>query len=375
MQLTGYVRPDGRVGFRNHLIVLPLVGCVSDIARRIADSVGGAMSIVHPHGCEFDDFDSEWLGLQMTRLATHPNVGGVVFLTLGCGATNEYGIAQKAAEAGKLVGTVNFHQMGGTNKSVQAGSDLAGKMMPKLQARKREPVDTSAVIMGTKCGSSDKTSVDVLHHVTAIACDRLVDEGGTVVLAENCELWQDIETLAERAANEQVKSDILKIRDDLQALHKERFGKEWEWSEKGKVTSLKRAAKAGTRAIQRVIPLEGTIEGPGLVIHDGPNTDLVSVTSMAVAGCNLQLFTTGMGTAIGGPCVPTIKVTANRRTQELMSENIDVGVGEVTEGEMTREEGADKIYDAILRTANGEQTKSEKLGHFEMQFHIKGVTW
>ena len=375
MHLTGYVRPDGRVGFRNHLIVMPLVGCVSDIARRIADAVEGAMPIVHPHGCELGGADGDWLGLQMEGLAAHPNVGGVIFVTLACGKTNQYGIPQKAAEAGKLVETVNFHKVGGTTKSVQAGVEFARKMMPELKRQKRQPVGISAVVLGTKCGSSDNTSLDVLHFVTGLACDMIVDGGGTVVLAENCELVADIETLAARAVNDKVKRDVLQIRTGLDRLLSARLGQGLAGDESQRRASFKHAAKAGNRPIQKVVPLEGRIEGPGLIIHDGPNNDLVSVTTMAVAGCNLQLFTTGRGTPVGGPCAPTIKVTANPRTQELMEENLDVGVAEVTEGKITREEGARRIHDCIIATAIGELTKSERLGHFEMQFHIKGVTF
>ena len=375
MSLTGYVRPDGRVGFRNYLVVLPLVGCVGDIARRIADRADGAVPIVHPHGCELQATDSVWLALQMEGLALHPNVGGVLLVTMSCGATNQYRLADKAAEAGKLVETVNFHRAGGTHKSVQLGGDLAEKMLERLGKTEREPVDISALVLGTKCGSSDRTSFDVLHDVTGVACDRIVDAGGTVVLAENFELVADIETLAERGVDERVKADILGIKDPLLRSYEARVGTGLELGEEAKAASFKHAAKAGTRPIQRVIPLAGRIEGPGLVVHDAPNSDLVSVTTLAVAGCNMVLFTTGRGTPVGGPCVPTVKVTANPRTQEHMAENIDVGVGEVTEGKMSAEQGAERIYDATLRIANGELSKSERLKHFEMQFCIQGVTF
>jgi len=311
----------------------------------------------------------------MQGLVTHPNVGGSIFVTLGCASTNSFRLPKKASEAGKLVEIVNFHKVGGTSQSVQVGVEMANKMAEKLRRHKREPVDMSAVVLGTKCGSSDNVSGDVLHPVTGITCDRIVDEGGTVVLAENYELLADIEALAARAVNGQVKADVLKIRTDLVELLKARHGQAPEPTEQGKISSFKHASKAGTRPIQRVIPLQGQIKGPGLVIHDGPNSDLVSVTTMAVAGCNLQLFTTGRGTPVGGPCAPTIKVTATPRTQNLMAENIDVGVAEVTEGKISHEEGAERIYQAILRVARGELTKSERLGHFEMQFHIKGVTF
>jgi altronate dehydratase large subunit len=373
MDLTGYVRPDGRVGFRNYLLVLPLVGCVVEIARRIAENIEGAVPAVHPHGCELIDSDSEWFGLQMERLATHPNVGGVIFITLSCGETNRFKIPQKTAEAGKLIKVINYHHTGGTHKSIEAGIQAGKKMMKKLAGQERESVGMEAIILGTKCGSSDKTSLEVLHPITGIVCDRIVDEGGTVVLAENYELWADIETLASRAMDKQVNRDTLKIKNDLNALLKLRYGRSLKEEKRDQKGSFQHASKAGTKSIQNVIPLEGRIEGPGLIIHDGPNNDLISVTTQAVAGCNLLMFTTGRGTPLGGVCIPVVKVTANSRTQELMSENIDVGVSEITEKNISPEAGAEKIYQTLLAVANGKLTKAETLGHFELQFHIKGV--
>ena len=382
MELYGYLRPNGRIGFRNNVIIIPLVGCVGDVGRRMAAQVAplsttsapNAVAIVHPHGCELDGFDSDYLALQMERLVTHANVGGVVFVTMGCGATNRFKLAEKASDAGKLVETINFHVTGGTNRTVSAGAEAVRQLVRRLSTEERQPVEPSALVLGTKCGSSDRTSFDVLHGVTGIVCDRIVDEGGTVVLAEDYELAPDIERLSQRAVDENVKREVLGIREDLIGRYRQRFGRDLEWGEDAREASFKHAAKAGSRPIQRVIPLEGMVEGPGLVLHNGPNSDLVSVTSLAVAGCNMLLFTTGRGTPVGGP-LPTVKVTANRRTEEHMEENIDVGVADVTEERIDAEEGAERIYDAIVQCANGKPSKAELLGHVEMQFHIKGVLY
>ena len=374
MSLNGYVRPDGRVGFRNNVVILPLVGCVGDIARRIADRLDGAVALVHPHGCELDGPDADYLSLQMERLLVHPNVGGVILVTMACGATNRFGLAQKAGQAGKLVETVNFHRTGGTIKCVEAGAEIGAKMLAKLGEQPRQALDMSALILGTKCGSSDATSFDVLHKVTGSVCDRLVDEQATVVLGEDYELVPDIENLAKRGVNPRVRSDILRIGSDLEASLRKRHNTEPSWTEEVRAGSAKHAAKAGTKPIQEVIPLEGMIEGPGLVVHNGPNSDLISVTTLAAAGCNMLLFTTGRGTPVGGP-LPTVKVTANRKTEQWMTENIDVGVADVTEGKISAQEGAQRIYDALVRHANGEPTKAERLRHTEIQFHIKGVTF
>ena len=138
MKLTGYIRPDGRVGFRNYTVILPLVGCLSDIARRISSSDSNSVPLIHPNGCELVDFDADWMALQMERLVTHPNVRSVLFLTMGCASTNTYRLSQKAASKGKLVESINFHATGGTHKTVEKGVQLIQKMTKKSEKEKKE---------------------------------------------------------------------------------------------------------------------------------------------------------------------------------------------------------------------------------------------
>lgn len=373
MTLTGYIRSDGRVGFRNYLVVMPLVGCMSGIAQHIAAELPGAVPLIHSNGCELCSRDSEWVAVQMERLASHPNVGSALFITMACGSMNRFGVPKRTEKNGRIIEVLNFHSTGGTAQVVKRGVELGKKLLEKLNTVPREPVPMSGMVLGTKCGSSDPTSAEVLHPVTGAVCDRIVDEGGTVVLGENFELIFDIEGLAARAVNPRVGAEIMAIREHVVREYSQRSGQTPKFDDDARVMSASRAAKAGTRPIQEVVPLDGTISGPGLVVYDGPNSDLVSVTTMSGAGCNLLLFTTGRGTPVGGVCSPAIKVTANSKTGESMAGNIDAAIGDVTEGKASAAEGAERIYKTVMKIANGRLSKSEDLGHFEMQFHIRGI--
>jgi altronate dehydratase large subunit len=145
--------------------------------------------------------------------------------------------------------------------------------------------------------------------------------------------------------------------------------------ERVRLRSLEHAAKAGSRPIQRVVDMHDRIQGPGLVILNGPNTDLESMTGLAAAGCQLVVFTTGAGTVVGSPVAVTVKMTATRATWERMRENIDLDVSAYKEGAQTLDCAAARTFDHVLAAANGELQAAERLGHWEAAFPIRGVTF
>jgi len=154
MELFGYRRSDGRVGFRNHVIVIPLTGCQGEIARRIAASVDGATCLGHVNGCDLAGADFDLLGIMLERFATHPNVGGVLFLTMGCAATAVLQLPREARRSDRLVESLNT-QAAGTTATVDAGIRVVRQMVERLMASPREPVSFSGLTIGTKCGASN----------------------------------------------------------------------------------------------------------------------------------------------------------------------------------------------------------------------------
>jgi altronate dehydratase large subunit len=370
MELTGYIRSDGSVGFRNLVAVVPLTGCAQRIVTRIADQVDGATAFFQPLGCDLVGPDQDRLGLMLYRLATNPNVGAALFVTLGCAYANEHELDKRVAETRRPTKLLNIQKTGGTTATVQAGVAAAQGLADQLKKQQRQPVPVSSIILGTKCGASDKTSYEVCNPAVGVVTDRLVELGASVVLSEDCELYMGTEDLAARAVDDQT---IRRIREMAQNLKKRATARGYDIEanyadpEAGRKMSLDRIAKAGTKPIQKVVRLGELVDTPGLVVLDGPNSDLACITSLAAAGCNLLIFTTGIGTLIASPVAPTIKVCANQKTYERMCENIDVLV--------TRDDlgSADRILGRILAYANGEPTKGETADQGEMFIPLEGI--
>jgi len=381
MQLFGYRRDDGRVGFRNHVMVIPLTGCQVEIARRIACGVPGATCLGQVNGCDLQGQDFALLGVILEHFATHPNVGGVLFLGMGCAATLPLHLPQKAKESGRLAELLNT-QNAGTTATVAAGVGIVQDMARQLAQVERTPVSPAALTVGTKCGASDARSFAHCHPVVGRACDLMVQQGATVVLSEDCELVAAADILAQRAVTAQVGGRIRAMAHQVNAGWKARFGCTLEelslkgqsrdkWSER----SLAHAAKAGTGPIRAFYEMEDVVRGPGLVILNAPNTDLESVTALAAAGCQVTLFTTGRGTPVGSPASITVKITATQRTFDRMGENIDLCVAGVADGSETIDDAARRVVQAVQHAANGGQTKAEMLGHWEVAMPIRGVIY
>jgi len=381
-ELRGYVRDDGRVGFRNTVLIMPLTGCLGEIARRIADRVPGCTCFAHVNGCDLEGSDFELFGVILEHFVTHPNVGGVLVLSMGCASALSLRLPEKAKQAGRLTRTINMQLCGGTNKTIEAGVAAAGEMAGELTAMPRRSVPFSALTIGTKCGASDKNSFQYCHPVVGRACDMLIDKGATVVLSEDHELLGGTEVLAERATNEKISDQIREMARQLKKSYLDRFGFDPEaralqtqTREEWINASLDHAAKAGSKPISGFFDVQEQVTGPGLVILNAPNTDLESVTSLAASGCNLTLFTTGRGTPVGSPAAITVKITATAKTFQRMEENIDLCVAGVTEGTETIDQAAERVVQKVIEAANGEQTKAEILKHCEVAIPIRGVTF
>lgn len=383
MRLYGYVRADGTVGFRNTILVVPLTGCLASLAWRIADEVPGAMPLVHGNGCDFQGSDGELMATLLEHMVTHPNVGGVLFLTMGCAAMLQYRLPKIAREQGRLVAEVNMHTVGGTTATIRKGIELAMPMAKALAEKPREEVPLSSLIIGTKCGASNADSFSHCHPVLGAALDRLLDLGATSVLSEDCELYFGAPLLAQRASTHEVGASILAMAAEIKRAWKSRFSLNFD--DFGKADdgtydaairrSLEHAAKAGSRPFQAFFDMQERVQGPGLVILNAPNTDLENMTCLAAAGCNLIVFTTGRGSVVGSPMAVTVKMTATAATAQRMQENIDLDVSGYTENRMSLDEAADLTVAHLIAAANGEQQKAEILRHGEIAFPLRGVTF
>ena len=372
MKLTGYLRADKRVGFRNHIAIVPLSGCAQGIAVKIAEKAPGAVAFSQPLGCDLCGPDQDRLSDMLYQLSTGPNVGGAVFLTLSCAATNIHRLPGRTAETDRPVKIINLQQTGGTSDCIAAGLKAVEEISAVLESQKRCEVPASSIVLGTKCGASDESTFELCHPAMGDCCDMLVDMGAAVVLSEDYELYPAMDSLADRSVNKAVADELKAINQRLSSSLKNRSGmtveQYWGDPEKAYKRSLGHIAKAGTSSVRKVIG-RGKLIGneKGLVVLDAPNSDLIAMTSLAAAGCNLIAFTTGRGTLIAFPTVPTIKVTANEKTFSRMNENMDFLV--------KTKSSAKELLELVMAVANGKPTKGELTGHGEMFIPIEGVTF
>ena len=214
-EVRGYVRNDGRVGFRNMIAVVPLSGCGQLIAQRIAAEVKDAVALWQPLGCDLLGPDQDRLAKCLFRLATHVNVGGAIFVTMGCAATNIHQLPERTRRSGRPTHLLNIQRIGGTTACVRAGVAAATNIAEVLAGQRRQAVPVSSITLGTKCGASDETSYQTSNPALGAACDRLVDLGATVVLTEDAELYPITEDLAGRAADARAAQGIREMADKL----------------------------------------------------------------------------------------------------------------------------------------------------------------
>jgi altronate hydrolase len=377
----GYLRPDGQVGIRNRLLVLFTVVCAEEVSRRVAMQLEDAV-VAGWRDCMVNPMAQT----KMLRLAANPNVGAVLVMSLGCECSDAPAIAQAIAETGKPVSLVSIQAEGGTKAAIQAGVERGGALMAEPFERKE--IGLQDLIVGVECGGSDTTSGIAANPALGLASDRIVASGGTVIFEETNELLGCEESLTRQAATPAVAEEILAairtarewgVRTGQRAISAGNI-------EGGLTTieekSLGAVCKAGST------PVRGVLRGgrwdrpsePGLHLlapfyveeggwtGGGTISDPNGVTELAACGVHLVVFTTGRGTVTGSGIVPVIKVCGNPETYARMRDNMDVNAGAIVTGERTLAEVGDEIFEAIVRTAGGELTRAEDLGHFE--FHI-----
>ncbi len=370
MSFWGYPRPDGLVGTRNHVAIVPTVVCATATARQVSDNVRGSVPFLHQQGCALTPSDLEMANRTLTNLALNPNIASVVLISLGCDPIDIDGIAEKIAASGKPVEKFVIQEVGGTIATTEKATRVARQMVSDASRINREQFDDSKLMFGAECGGSDTTSGLGANPAIGAAFDILVKQGGRAVFSETTEFIGAEHLLARRAVTPEVGQQII----DFVRRYEERFlekGVDMRGTNptKGNIQgglttieekSLGAISKGGTEPIQEIYEYGERPTRAGLSIADGPGFDAPSLTAMAAAGATVMFFSTGRGTPLGTPFVPVIKVTANGPSYEKMKDNIDFYV-DLTRKEHIAEIGAE-LYAEALQVASGRQTKSEILG-------------
>ncbi|MBZ4664784.1 UxaA family hydrolase [Mahella sp.] len=376
MMFMGYKRSDGRVGVRNHVLILPTVSCSSETARMISYQVKGTTTFTNVRGCGQIGNDAEQTIKTLVGLGINPNVYGVVLIGLGCETAQPHILAQEIEDRGhKPVKTVIIQREGGTVKAIAKGVEYAYQMVEQASLEQRTQCDSSQLILGPKCGGSDPTSGIAANPALGYASDMIVKDGGTSILSETTEFIGAEHLLAKRAINEEVAAKILKIVSNVEQEVKRlgvdlRGGNPSPGNMEGGLTTIEEKSlgcihKGGLSPIVDVIGYADTPSVKGLNIMDTPGYDVEAVTGMVAGGCQIIAFTTGLGTPLGNPIAPVIKITGNPDTYSKMLDNIDINAGTILTGQDTIESMGLKIYDEILKVVGGKLTKAEMLGFCE----------
>ena len=368
----GYVRPDGKVGARNYVGVIPSVTCANDVAQAICRQVMGTVSFLHHQGCCQMPPDLERVTDTLISLGKSPNLASVLVVSLGCEGTDHERMVKEIAATGKHVEIIHIQELGGVSKAIQAGTDIARRLVIEASGLQRQPVDVSNIVMAIKCGASDTTSGMASNCVIGYVADKLVDLGATVIFGETTEFIGGEHLLARRAVSKEVGDKIFKIVNDMENRAKAigcdmRKGQPTPGNIAGGLSSIEEKTlgaivKSGTRPIQGVLDYpEFVTDQKGLWIKDTPGREPEILTGMAATGAQFMMFSTGRGAPQGFPCMPVVKICGNPITYPRMEQDMDLNAGLIITGDKTIEQVGEEAFAKALRTLSGEMTKNEAI--------------
>ena len=377
MTFLGYRRPDGRVGVRNKIFVLPASVCASDTTRIIASQIEGAVTFNNQNGCSQVAGDQQLTMDVMAGMAANPNVYGIIVVSLGCENCQMDLVVDAIRErTNKPMETFIIQENGGTISTIEKAVRAGRKMAQEASKLQREEFPMSELIIGTECGGSDPTSGLASNVLIGELSDRMVELGGTSILSETTEFIGAEHILAKRGKTPEISERIYEIvhryEKALQLVGEEvRDGNPSPGNIKGGLTTLEEKSlgcihKGGHTEVTAVYDYGKQVSEKGLVIMDTPGNDPSSVAGMVAGGAQVIVFSTGRGTPTGNPISPVIKITGNKITFANMSDNIDVDASPVIYGPETLKELGDKLLEEVKEVASGKQTKAETLGYTEM---------
>lgn len=376
MKFYGYKRSDGKVGVRNHVLILPASVCASDAARMISSQVKGTVTFNNQNGCSQVPSDQQYTMDMMAGYAANPNIYATVVISLGCeNCQMDLVVDEIAKRTNKPIKTLIIQEEGGTIRTVEKGIRYAMELVQEATLLQKEMFPISELIIGTECGGSDPTSGLAANPLVGELSDRIVKMGGTSILSETTEFIGAEHILAKRAKNEEIKGRIYEIinryEKSLESVgEKVRAGNPSPGNKAGGITTLEEKSlgcihKGGTSIIQDVIDYAKPVEEKGLIIMDTPGNDPSSIAGMIAGGAQIILFTSGRGTPTGNPIAPVIKISGNRITYENMKDNIDVDASHVIYGPESLEELGEMLLKEVIDVASGKLVKAEILGFIE----------
>ena len=383
----GYNRKNGKVGVRHESWIIPTVGCVNNVASKIAElskdlvreNIEAVCAFPHPYGCSQMGDDQEHTRQILANLINHPNAGGVLVLGLGCENSN---IDVLKGYMGEIdTDRVKFLVSQESDDEIAEGVEIVKGLAEYASQFHREPVSVSKLVIGMKCGGSDGFSGITANPTVGRFSDILISKKGTTILTEVPEMFGAETILMNRCANEELFSKTVDLINDFKNYFKSHNQTIYEnpspGNKKGGISTLEDKSlgctqKSGSAIVKGVLAYGEIVSTPGLNLLSAPGNDLVAATALAASGAHIVLFTTGRGTPFACP-VPTMKISSNSRLAGKKENWIDFNAGVVAEGEDLDTAGQ-RLFDEVVAVASGKEVKSEKAGFHDMAIFKQGVT-
>jgi (2R)-sulfolactate sulfo-lyase subunit beta len=370
----GYRRENGRVGVRNHVIILPVDDISNAAAEAVANNIKGTMALPHPYGRLQFGADLELHFRTLIGTGSNPNVAAVVVIGIEEGWTKL--IADGIAKTGKPV--LGFSIEGhGDHDTIMRASKGARELVQWASEKQREECAIEELWVSTKCGESDTTSGCGANPTVGNAFDKLYDLGATLLFGETSELTGGEHLVAARCISPDVKEKFTLAFNAYQDMINRHKTSDLSDSQPtkgniaGGLTTIEEKALGNIQKIGKRCKVHGVLDkaeaptGNGLWFMDSSSAAAEMVTLCAAAGFAVHFFPTGQGNVIGNPILPVIKICANPKTVRTMSEHVDVDTSGLLQRELNMDGAGDKLLECMLRTANGRLTAAEALGHRE----------
>jgi altronate dehydratase large subunit len=377
--MRGWLRNDGRKGIRNVVAVAYLVECARHVATLVARGLEERdVHVVGFPGC----YPNGYAAMMMERLCTHPNVGAVLLVSLGCEGFDRSPLRAAVEASGRPVRTLVIQAAGGTRATVEAGRAWVREQRALLDAQPTAPMGLDELTVGTICGGSDATSGLTANPAMGRAFDLLVAAGARCIFEETGELIGCERHMAARAVTPELGAEIAGAVEKAARYYRAMgYASFAPGNAEGGLTTIEEKsmgayAKSGASPIAGLLKPGDYPPAGGLylldVVPDGeprfgfPNiNDNAEIAELIACGSHLVLFSTGRGSVVGSAVSPVVKVCANPATYRRMAEDMDVDAGRILEGRATLDEVGREILALVGRVASGERTRSEALGHQE----------
>jgi altronate dehydratase large subunit len=370
----GFKRPDGQAGVRNFLGVLSTVTCANQAALDIARHVKGTAVFTHQQGCGLLRPDLDIVERTLVNLGNNPNLGALLVVSLGCEGVDAEKVAGAIQVSGKPVELVKIQREGGYFGALSEAGLKAQQLARDISGFRREPVGIDKLRLGIKCGASDPTSGLSANPAVGKAADRLIEAGGSAVFGETTEVVGAEHILARRCENQAVADKLLDLVDTLEKRVRQsggdmRGGNPSAGNISAGLTTIEEKSlgaivKSGSTPLRDVFLYgECPPRETGLYFVDSPGREPEILAALAAAGCQVILFTTGIGAPQGFPFVPVAKVSGNRKTVDTLVDFIDLDVSQVLLRQETLDQAGIRILQNSLNIASGENTKAETIGY------------